>query len=203
MAKKILIVPSNAISRTANRTPYIVFENTGFVQLTVTPTAKIKFSGNTVGDTNLLTVDPANGQITANSIFVTDYFAVGGIQVINSSGDWIGPTTGLLGAQGAPGNTGYIGNPGNTGYPGAQGSVGSKGAQGNIGNPGTVGPTGDKGNNGGTGNTGAQGAVGPTGDKGTLGGIGNTGAQGAVGPTGDKGNTGGTGNTGEIGRAHV
>ena len=71
MGKNILIVPSNFTERTANRTPFISYEGTtGQVILTVTPSGKIKFSGNTVGDTNLMTVDPANSTVSVNTIFV-------------------------------------------------------------------------------------------------------------------------------------
>ena len=92
---------------------------------------------------------------------------VGSTAVIDSTGTWVGPGSGLKGEVGAQGDKG------NTGAQGPQGAQGS------------TGPQGDKGNTGAQGPQGAQGAQGPQGDKGNTGAQGPQGAQGAQGPQGD------------------
>jgi Collagen triple helix repeat (20 copies) len=95
--------------------------------------------------------------------------SVGGMTVINSSGAWVGSSSGLQGpqgAQGAQGPAGPAGPTGAAGTPGLAGPMGPAGAQGAVG---PMGPAG------------AQGAAGPMGPAGAQGA---QGAQGAVGPTG-------------------
>jgi hypothetical protein len=162
-----------------------------------------------------LSVQPSNLIISIGiSLNVRNYLSVGGTQVINATNIWIGPTTGLVGAQGAQGNTGGVGAQGPTGAQGntgAQGAIGTAGAQGNLGAQGNVGPIGPTGPQGGIGPTssvgpqGATGAVGGQGAQGTKGGQGAQGGQGAtgaatgVGPQGGTGPAGGQGAQGPIG----
>jgi hypothetical protein len=137
-----------------------------------------------------------NGDITPNSV------TVGGIEVIDDTGTWVGPSTGLIGPQGPEGAQGPQGAKGATGATGAQGAVGSTGAtgaQGAQGSDGAQGAQGAKGSTGATGATGAQGAVGSTGATGAQGADGAQGAQGAKGSTGSTGATGAVGSTGATG----
>jgi hypothetical protein len=85
---------------------------------------------------------------------------VNGAEVINSNGQWVGTSSGLVGATGttgATGATGATGFEGTTGATGATGVTGSDGATGSTGSAGATGPTGA------TGSTGSTGATGPTG----------------------------------------
>ena len=71
--------------------------------------------------------------------------SINGAGVINSSGDWIGNPTGLVGPQGPPGPEGPAGPQGPTGATGPQGPQGPQGntgPQGPQGIPGPVGPAG-------------------------------------------------------------
>lgn len=76
---------------------------------------------------------------------------VNGAEVINSSGQWVGSNSGIVGPTGASGAAGA------TGATGASGSTGATGATGSNGTNGTNGATGA------TGATGAMGATGATG----------------------------------------
>ena len=121
---------------------------------------------------------------------------VGSTAVMDSTGQWIGPNSGLkgvVGPQGAQGAQGPQGIKGDTGAQGAQGPTGPQGAQGPQGIKGDRGAQGAQGPQGIKGDTGAQGAQGPQGVKG------NTGNQGAQGPTGPQGAQGIKGNTGNQG----
>jgi hypothetical protein len=211
MAKNILIVPSNSISRTSDRIPYINFINNAGstpIALKVLSGAKITFSSSTQAD--ILVIDPSNLLISVGyTLNVRSYFAINGVQIINGTLNWVGPTTNIAGAQGAQGTAGTTGAQGNVGIAGAQGAAstttGAQGAQGNTGTTGTQGSIGAQGNTGTagsqgpTGNTGAQGAKGNTGTTGSQGATGNTGAQGATGNIGTTGSQGATGNTGAQG----
>ena len=162
-----------------------------------------------------LSVQPSNLIISIGiSLNVRDYLSVGGTQVINATNIWIGPTTGLVGAQGFSGATGGVGSQGPTGAQGntgAQGAIGTAGAQGNLGAQGNVGPIGPTGAQGGigptsavgpqgaTGAVGGQGAQGTKGGQGAQGGQGDTGAATGVGPQGATGPAGGQGAQGPIG----
>jgi len=201
MAKNILIVPNRSSN---NSSPYITFENTTISGLNVLSGATIAFSANTVS--NVLSIQPSNLIISIGvSLNVRNYFSVGGTQVINATNVWIGPTTGLVGAQGAQGNTGGVGAQGPIGAQGntgAQGAIGPIGAQGNLGPIGNIGPTGGTGLAGGQGAQGAkgpQGATGLSGAQGTQGTIGGQGAQGGQGATGAATGVGPQGATGPVG----
>lgn len=85
---------------------------------------------------------------------------IGGVPVIDGSGNWVGRLTGLQGPQGEPG---------------PQGEAGPAGAQGPAGAPGPMGPAG------------AQGPAGPAGATGPAGPAGATGAAGPQGPAGANG----------------
>ena len=131
-----------------------------------------------------------------NSIYM------GSTEVINSSGTWVGPSTGLKGQKGEVGSTGAKGQKGEIG---AKGPTGSTGAKGDTGSTGAKGATGAKGPTGGTGakgDTGSTGGPGPTGSKGQKGEIGpqgDTGGSGGVGPKGQKGQKGEVGAKGAAG----
>jgi hypothetical protein len=95
---------------------------------------------------------------------------VNGSEVIDSSGHWVGLSTGLVGATGADGATGA------TGPTGSSGPTGATGATGVTGSNGATGPTGSNGATGPTGTPGSTGATGPTGSDGATGATGATGA---------------------------
>jgi Collagen triple helix repeat (20 copies) len=139
------------------------------------------------------------GDITPASV------TVGGAEVINSSGEWVGPSSGLVGPTGPAGATGPVGPTGPAGATGATGPVGATGARGATGANGSngatgpTGPAGPAGPTGPTGPAGAAGARGATGPTGPTGPAGPAGAAGAVGATGARGATGATGPTGPTG----
>lgn len=76
------------------------------------------------------------GSVDATSI------AVKGTTVIDGSGKWVGPATGLVGSQGPKGDTGATGPQGPAGAAGATGPQGSPGARGAEGATGPQGPAG-------------------------------------------------------------
>ena len=82
----------------------------------------------------LVKVAQYSGPITlgSNTSTITNYgnVVVGATTVINSTGYWVGPSSGIQGVQGATGATGATGSTGATGAQGAAGSNGSTGAQG-------------------------------------------------------------------------
>jgi hypothetical protein len=135
----------------------------------------------------------------AHQLDVQGDVAVGGSIVIDSSGEWVGSPTGLVGPTGPTGATGVAGPSGPTGATGAIGVAGPAGATGATGATGPTGPTGATGAVGPTGATGLAGPAGPTGATGIAGPTGSTGSTGAIGPAGPTGNTGPTGATGAIG----
>jgi len=93
----------------------------------------------------------ATGDITPHSI------SVNGNPIVDATGKWVGPATGLVGPQGPQGATGATGPAGPTGATGATGQTGSTGA---------MGPQGAQGPQGATGPQGPQGATGPAGPQG-------------------------------------
>ena len=122
MAKNILIVPGfNQLL--PDRTPFMDFSNaisgTDILSVKV-PIGVLVFSANTSPYISIY-IDPANSTISGNTINVKDYFSVGGVQVINGTSSWVGPTTSIAGAQGAQGAQG------NTGAQGAAGILVLKG----------------------------------------------------------------------------
>ncbi len=123
--------------------------------------------------------DDVPGQdITPNSV------TVGGVPVIDDNGQWIGPSSGLVGP---PGPAGPAGPTGPQGVPGPEGPQGPAGLDGADGPEGPVGPAGAQGP---VGNTGPQGPTGLTGPAGATGPVGPGGAQGPAGPVGPEGPAG-------------
>lgn len=114
---------------------------------------------------------------SSNSIRVSVYIAVAGLEV--------GPTgpTGPTGPAGSPGPTGPTGLTGPTGPTGLTGDTGPAGP------PGSTGPTGSTGPSGPPGPTGLTGDAGPTGPTGPTGPSGPPGPTGPTGPTGPPGST--------------
>ncbi len=104
---------------------------------------------------------------------------VGKNPVIDATGKWVGPISGLQGPKGEKGDMG------------PQGPVGPQGAKGDPGVSGLPGPTGE---------TGAQGLKGDLGEAGPIGAQGIQGAEGKPGPKGDKGDPGAQGPKGLVGR---
>lgn len=109
------------------------------------------------------------GDIAPNSV------SVGGNTVIDSTGEWVGSPTGLVGPTGPTGPAGPQGPAGPTGPAGPQGAQGIQGPQGPAGPTGATGPQGP------------QGVQGPQGPQGATGPQGPQGAQGPQGPTGPQG----------------
>ena len=140
-----------------------------------------------------------------NNFIVKNGLTVGTTNVINSSGAWVGPNSGLVGATGPTGPTGPTGATGPVGLTGPTGPTGATGITGSTGVAGPTGPTGPAGATGlqgATGPAGVQGATGvtgPTGPTGSVGSAGPTGATGLTGPTGPNGPTGPTGPQGATG----
>ena len=128
--------------------------------------------------------DVAGQDITPNSV------TVNGLPVIDSSGNWIGSNSGLIGPAGPvgpAGPTGPQGPAGAEGAAGAQGPAGPAGADGAQGPAGPQGPTGLMGPTGPIGVQGPQGPPGPDGDVGPQGWQGPTGPAGPAGPQGPQG----------------
>jgi collagen triple helix repeat protein len=96
----------------------------------------------------------AIGDITPHSI------TVNGAPIVDATGHWVGPNSGLVGPQGPQGPQGAKGDTGSTG---PQGLKGDTGAQGPTGLTGATGPQGPQGATGFTGATGPQGPQGPAG----------------------------------------
>ncbi|MGE4234433.1 MAG: collagen-like protein [Bacteriovoracia bacterium] len=149
--------------------------------------AKLDGSNRVVANSGTVSSTNMNMNIGAGS-----KVQVNGVNVIDDSGNWVGPS-GTIGPTGTAGPTGSTGP---TGI-GSTGPTGSTGATGNVGPTGSAGPTGSTGPTG-TGSTGPTGATGATGSVGPTGGTGPTGT-GATGPTGTTGATGSVGPTGSTG----
>ena len=138
-------------------------DDSHFTNLTImTPIIQNSISGYTVHGNELTELDTygfahEEGILAGGLIKSKSGFRVNNSTVINSSGQWVGSSSGLQGAQGAKGNTG------STGGTGAQGAQGAKGSTGSTGGTGATGAQGAKGSTGSTGGTGAQGAKGNTG----------------------------------------
>jgi hypothetical protein len=126
---------------------------------------------------------------------------VNGVLVVDATGNWVGPSTGLVGPQGPQGVAGAQGPQGTPGATGVAGATGPQGAAGATGVAGATGPQGTAGATGAAGATGVAGATGPQGAAGATGIAGATGPQGAVGATGIAGATGPQGVAGATGVA--
>jgi hypothetical protein len=160
------------------------------------------FGGNSNFDSGVLFVDATNNRVgfnnttpdatvtvtgTANvsaNVTFGGFIRVGSQDIINSSGNWVGPSSGVQGVQGAQGVQGVLGAQGFQGIQGSQGVQGATGAQGVLGAQGSQGIQGAQGVQGSGGATGAQGGVGAQGFQGVQGA---TGAQGPQGSTGSQG----------------
>ncbi len=138
--------------------------------------------------------DVFNEDISPASIHITGYG-----QVINSSGEWVGPASGLQGPSGPSGPQGAAGATGATGPQGPTGSRGPSGPSGPQGAAGATGATGPQGPQGPTGSRGPSGPSGPQGTAGATGATGATGPQGPQGPTGSRGPSGPQGAAGATG----
>jgi hypothetical protein len=91
---------------------------------------------------------------------------VGKNPVIDATGKWVGPPTGLAGPKGDKGDPGIPGLKGDKGEAGPQGPRGESGFDGSVG---PAGPKGDKGDRGTQGPPGEKGEAGPPGPKGDPG----------------------------------
>jgi hypothetical protein len=117
---------------------------------------------------------------TNSNFIVKNGLTVGTTPVVNSSGVWVGPNSGLVGATGVTGPTGPTGPTGATGLIGSTGPTGQTGSTGA--NSTVAGPTGPTGSQGATGVSGPTGPGGPTGPTGPYGASGSTGATGVIAP---------------------
>jgi hypothetical protein len=127
---------------------------------------------------------------------------VGKSAIIDSSGKWVGPSTGLVGPagpQGSKGDAGAAGPQGPQGLKGDTGATGPAGPQGLKGDTGEAGPQGPQGLKGDRGADGPQGLKGDTGPVGPQGPKGDAGAAGPQGPQGTKGDRGPAGPQGPQG----
>ncbi|MGE4234617.1 MAG: hypothetical protein AB7F43_14960, partial [Bacteriovoracia bacterium] len=163
--------------------------------------AKLDGSNRVVANSGTVSSTNMNMNIGAGS-----KVQVNGVNVIDDSGNWVGPSgtigpTGTAGPTGAtgPSGTGSTGPTGSTGATGSAGPTGSSGPTGSIGATGSAGPTGSTGATGSAGPTGSTGAQGPTGSAGINGATGPTGVAGATGSAGTNGATGPTGSSGTPG----
>lgn len=169
---------------------------TRFIGLKVGSDAEMTPRQEVVSVPYAILANDAVGDIHPNSI------TVGGTQIIDSLGNWVGPAstlTGPRGATGAIGPTGVVGATGPSGPVGATGATGSLGPSGPTGVTGATGATGPVGATGATGATGSIGLTGATGATGVIGHSGPTGPTGLTGATGPTGLTGATGATGATG----
>jgi hypothetical protein len=89
-----------------------------------------------------LVADNATGDISPTSI------TVNGTQLVDGTGHWVGPNSGLVGPAGPTGSTGPTGPTGTQGIPGPTGSTGPQGTKGATGATGTTGSTGPTGPSG-------------------------------------------------------
>ncbi|MGE4233359.1 MAG: hypothetical protein AB7F43_08525 [Bacteriovoracia bacterium] len=157
--------------------------------------AKLDGSNRVVANSGTVSTTNMNMAIGAGS-----KVQVNGVNVIDDSGNWVGPS-GTIGPTGTAGPTGATGpsGTGSTGPTGTTGATGTAGPTGDLGPTGSIGATGPTGTSGATGSVGPTGNTGPTGSTGLQGPTGSTGANGATGATGNIGPTGTDGATGPTG----
>ena len=168
------VTPKHAFAETVPGFPHLELADVFYAPIWNDTGLFGAFGGYLGGDTNNQIVDwsigntiPHSGSMTDDIVFSTSVgnfgeaanwfermritkegnIAIGGIVVINSSGQWVGDPIGLPGPRGADGADGAPGAPGADGAPGAQGLPGADGATGATG----------------AGATGATGATGPAG----------------------------------------
>ena len=91
MAKNITIVPGN-LSPAPGGNPFITVENTGSFNIQVLNGTKgaLKFG-------NAFLLDAGNLAGAGGDYNVVDLLRVGGVGVLNSTGNWVGPTTNIIG----------------------------------------------------------------------------------------------------------
>jgi hypothetical protein len=169
--------------------------STRYVGITVGSDAEMSPRQQVVSVPYALVAGDVTGDIHPHSV------TVNGTAVINAAGNWVGPSTGLIGPAGAAGAQGATGPQGPQGVAGSNGAVGATGPQGVAG---TNGANGTNGTNGAVGATGPQGAAGTNGTNGAVGptgAAGTNGTNGAVGPTGAAGTNGTNGAVGPTGAA--
>jgi hypothetical protein len=207
-----------SVTNSLTGTLFSVNDVSGIPSIEVLDSGAVKlaqYSGNVLmGGTTTDSVSKlqVTGSANVSSLRIQNYG-----QVINSSGVWTGPSSGLTGPQGpigpaGPGGPagpiGPIGPIGNQGPGGPAGPIGPIGPIGNqgpggpagpIGPIGPIGPQGPIGPIGPGGGQGPIGPIGPIGPQGPIGPIGPGGGQGPIGPIGPRGPTGPTGPQGPIG----
>jgi len=183
-----------SITNNLTGTLFSVNDISGMPSIEVLDSGTVKlaqYSGNVLmGGT---TTDGVSKLQVTGSANVSSLRIAGYGQVINSSGVWTGPSSGLVGPTGPQGPQGPIGPIGPIGNTGPGGPAGPAGPIGPIGNTGPQGPQGPIGP---IGNTGPGGPAGPAGPIGPIGNTGPQGPQGPIGPIGPIGNTGPQGPTG-------
>ena len=94
------------------------------------------------GSTTTAKIDTIIPDSTLN---VTGPVSIGGVNVIDAQGKWIGSPTGLIGPTGPKGATGATGPEGPQGIQGPQGPIGATGPEGPQGIQGDIGPQGPAG----------------------------------------------------------
>lgn len=82
-------------------------------------------------ETMKITLGNLFGNVATN-VSISGSVKVGNTTVINSTGFWVGSSSGLQGPQGAQGSIGVTGAQGSTGPTGPQGPTGAQGPQGAI-----------------------------------------------------------------------
>lgn len=154
--------------------------------------------GNVINGTTSFTANlSVAGEVSANRYNVSGYG-----DIIDSTGAWIGPPSGLFGYTGSAGTNGFTGSAGSLGVDGYAGSVGfsgSRGATGFTGSVGFAGSVGFVGSKGDIGFSGSRGDLGYSGSQGVTGFSGSSGVQGVTGFTGSRGDTGFVGSFGATG----
>ena len=154
--------------------------------------------GNLINGTTTFTANlSVAGEVSANRYNVSGYG-----DIIDSTGAWIGPPSGLFGYTGSAGINGFTGSAGTIGIDGYVGSVGftgSRGVDGFTGSAGFAGSVGFVGSKGDIGFSGSRGDLGYSGSQGVTGFSGSSGVQGVTGFTGSRGDTGFVGSFGATG----
>jgi len=138
----------------------------------------------------------AVGDINPNSVNIPGFGPV-----IDEDGNWVGPSSGLVGPEGPAGSPGPAGPAGSDGPTGPAGPAGTDGPAGPAGSAGVQGPIGPVGPQGPAGPAGAQGPMGLAGPAGPMGLAGPAGPVGLVGPAGPQGPVGPAGPAGPAGGA--
>jgi hypothetical protein len=144
-------------------------------------------------------ISNANGNVNMPVDVNVRSLYVGKALTIDSTGRWVGPSSGLRGDKGDTGPQGPMGLQGPKGDAGPIGPAGPQGLKGDTGATGATGPQGPQGFKGDTGATGPAGPQGLKGDTGATGPAGPQGPKGDIGPAGPQGIQGFKGDTGAMG----